>query len=262
MGKVLFKSGEHIVYMFSEYSPKDAIQSNQYLIVHNGRAALLDPGGNRTYHKLLEHISKLINPKEELDYIILSHQDPDIVASLNGWLMATKAEALISKLWTRFIPHFGLSSWLEGRIRPVEDSGESIDLGGINLYILPAHFLHSPGNFQVYDPVSKILFSGDAGASVGQDYMETDSLKDHIKYMEGFHKRYMASNKACRLWADMVSSLDIEIIAPQHGAIMVGKKVVREFINWMRELRCGVDLFSEENFKVPNEIAKKEPLFN
>ncbi len=262
MGKILFNSDDHIVYIFPDYSPKDAIQSNQYLIVHKGKAVLLDPGGNRTYHKLLEHISSLINPKEDLEYIILSHQDPDIVASLNGWLMITKAEALISKLWIRFIPHFGLSGWLEGRVRPIEDSGGSIELNGCKLYVLPAHFLHSPGNFQIYDPTSKILFSGDAGASVGQDYMEVQTIKDHIKYMEGFHKRYMASNKICRLWASMVEELDIEIIAPQHGAIMVGKDAVREFINWIKDLRCGVDLFSEENFKLPKDIIKREPMLN
>ena len=262
MGKLLFQSDDHRVYMFSEYSPKDAIQSNQYLIVHKGKGILLDPGGNRTYHRLLDHISQIINPKEDLIYILLSHQDPDIVASLNGWLMVTRAEALISKLWIRFLPHFGLSGWLEGRVKPVEDSGGSIELNGCRLYILPAHFLHSPGNFQVYDPVSKILFSGDAGASVGQDYMEVYSIKGHIKYMEGFHKRYMASNKICRLWAKMVERLDIEIIAPQHGAVMIGREAVKEFISWIKELRCGVDLLSEENYKLPKEIVKKEVLLN
>ena len=43
--------------------------------------------------------------------------------------------------------------------------------------------------------------------------------------MEGFHKRYMNSNKVCRFWAHMASGLDIDMIVPQHGRPLVGKAV-------------------------------------
>ena len=68
--------------------------------------------------------------------------------------------------------------------------------------------------------------------------------------MEGFHRRYMVSNKILRLWAAMVRQLDIDMIAPQHGAPMVGA-AVREFIDWVEQLACGVDLFGEANYRVP-----------
>ena len=93
----------------------------------------------------------------------------DVVAATNGWLMTTDAEAYASKLWIRFIPHFGLDRLVEERLRPIPDQGMELDLGGCVLKILPAHFLHSPGNFQVYDPVAKILYSGDLGASLGTE---------------------------------------------------------------------------------------------
>ena len=63
--------------------------------------------------------------------------------------------------------------------------------------------------------------------------------------MEGFHKRYMASNKAMRAWADMARTLDIDIIAPQHGAIFRGKQMVKQFIDWCAELQCGVDIIDD-----------------
>lgn len=69
---------------------------------------------------------------------------------------------------------------------------------------IPAHFLHSVGNFQLYDPVSKILFSGDMGASLVDDAAPVSDFAAHIQYMDGFHRRYMAANKICRLWARMV----------------------------------------------------------
>jgi len=52
-----------------------------------------------------------------------------------------------------------------------------------------AHFMHSEGNFRFYDPVSKILFSGDMGASiVGHTEVDApvEDFKKHIQYVEVF----------------------------------------------------------------------------
>ena len=43
-------------------------------------------------------------------------------------------------------------------------------------------------------------------------------LQAHIPRMEGFHRRYMVSNKILRLWVNMARQLDIAMIVPQHGA--------------------------------------------
>jgi hypothetical protein len=41
-----------------------------------------------------------------------------------------------------------------------------ITVGATDLVALPAHFMHAEGNFQFWDPVSGILFSGDLGVSL------------------------------------------------------------------------------------------------
>jgi flavorubredoxin len=244
--KAIYNTPEHKVIFFEDLMPASAVQANQVLIIHKGEGMLLDPGGHKVYSKLLSEVSVYI-PPNQIKYIFLSHEDPDIVAALNGWLMTTKAQAYMSKLWVRFVPHFGLDSQLEDRVVPIDDGGTKITLGGdCELLILPAHFMHSPGNFQVYDPCSKILFSGDLGASLGQDYFFVENFDEHIKYMEGFHKRYMASNKVLKFWANMVRQLDIEMIVPQHGAIFKGKEMVERFINWIENLQVGVDLITQE----------------
>jgi len=248
--KAVYNTPEHKVIFFEELTPASAVQANQVLITHKGEGMLLDPGGHKVFSKLLSDISPYI-PPSQIKYIFLSHQDPDIVASINGWLMTTKAQAYISKLWVRFLPHFGLDSQLEDRVIPIDDGGTKVVLGGdCELLILPAHFMHSPGNFQVYDPCSKILFSGDLGASLGQDYFFVENFDEHIKYMEGFLKRYMASNKVLTFWANMVRQLDIEMIVPQHGAIFKGKEMVERFINWVENLQVGVDLITQDRYRV------------
>ena len=70
--------------------------------------------------------------------------------------------------------------------------------------------------------------------------------------MEGFHKRYLASNKACQNGAQMAWNMDIEAIVPQHGIrYFKGKAMVRKFIDWVGGLACGVDIMSPSAYAVP-----------
>jgi flavorubredoxin len=241
---VLFDNGSHKNVLLEDIDSGLAVQANQHVIVHDGAGMVLDPGGHKVYNRVLSAtLAQLRGAK--LKFLFLSHQDPDIVAASNGWLMTTDADAYISSLWVRFVPHFGLDRLVETRLKGIPDEGMVLDLGGCPLSICPAHFLHSPGNFQIYDPVSRILYSGDLGASLGMPYREVESFDEHVKYMEGFHRRYMAGNKAMHAWAEMARTLDIEIIAPQHGALFRGKEQVNRFIDWCDMLPCGIDLLPE-----------------
>jgi len=229
----------------------ETIQSNQFLIVDGGQAALIDPGGNLTYHRLFAEIFRHIHVKH-LDYVIASHQDPDVVASINKWLVGTDCMVVVPAIWARFVPHFCSPGATRGRLIGIPDEGMNIRLGNATLKAIPAHFLHSEGNFHFYDPVSRILFSGDVGASsVGaQDSAKpVTDVGQHIPKMQGFHRRYMNSNKVCRLWANMVRRLDVEWIVPQHGPSFKGKKAVREFLEWIENLQCGVDLMTQQNYQ-------------
>jgi flavorubredoxin len=241
---VLFDDGNHKNVLLEDFSGGLAVQANQHVIIDSGNGMILDPGGHKIYSKVLAATTGLLG-KAKLTTIFLSHQDPDIVAAVNGWLMTTDATAHVSKLWIRFVAHFGLDRLVESRLLGIPDEGMKLPLGSSEMRVIPAHFLHSPGNFQVYDPVSKILYSGDLGASVGQDYREVTDFDAHEAFIRGFHRRYMSGNRAMRAWAKIVRGLDIEIIAPQHGALFRGKPMVERFISWCENLECGVDLVDE-----------------
>lgn len=247
--RTLFDDGRHRNLLLEDFGRGLMVQANQHLIVHAGHGAILDPGGHKVYNRALKETLTLL-AGGRLDTIFLSHQDPDVVAALNGWLMATEATAYASRLWLRFIPHFGLDSLVVERLVGLPDEGAMLDLGGCALMVLPAHFLHSEGNFQLYDPVSKILYSGDLGASLGQDYQEVTDFDAHVRYMEGFHRRYMSSRRVLQAWAAMVRQLDVEMIAPQHGAFLRGKPLVERFISWCEGLECGLDLMLDK-YKLP-----------
>jgi len=249
---VLYEDENHKNVLMEDYSEGEMIPANQHLIMHNGKGMFLDPGGHKMHSKLFADLSDHLLPNK-IKYLFFSHKDPDIVAAINFWLMATEADGYMSSMWVRFVSHFGIDSMMSDRIKPISDEGCLLDLEGVHLSIIPAHFLHSCGNFQVYDPVSKILYSGDLGASIGTENRIIEDFDSHIQYIEGFHRRYMPTNKGYQYWANMVEQLDIEIIAPQHGAIYKGKENVKKFIDWVRDTQCGLDIM-EDTYKLPTKL--------
>lgn len=256
----LFNDGNHRCLAFENLVSGDGIQANQFLVIHDRHTALIDPGGDLTYTPLFMEVIKHVTIKE-LDYVIASHQDPDIIASLDKWMTYTNCQIACSELWSRFLPHLipkhleqvSKRSLDKSRYISIPDGGMDLPLGDTVLKAIPAHFLHSVGNFHFYDPISKILFSGDLGASMVDKDLDQPvaDFEAHIPAMLGFHQRYMANNKACRLWANMARGLDIEMIVPQHGCSFKGKEMINKFIDWVETLECGLDLMDESNYQIP-----------
>ena len=226
-----------------EAEVEKGILTNQYLIVDGKEGMLIDPGGQYVFERVYRNVSEFISP-ENIKAVFFSHQDPDVVGSL---IMISdffpNADIYVSSLWTRFLPHLGVMGGIT--MKEIPDNGTTVRIGNTELIIIPAHFLHSPGNFTLYDPKVKVLFSGDIGAAVfpeGTWYLFVDDFNEHVKYMEGFHRRYIPTKEAINIWLKRIEKLDIDVIAPQHGAIFTGDNV-RKFIYWLKGLdKVGVDL--------------------
>lgn len=241
---VLFENENHKFVLLNENegSAEKGLPSNQYLIQHKNSGVLLDPGGFGVMPQVLVEMFHYLEP-ENIKGIFLSHQDPDIVGGISTWMEMTPAKVYAPEIWLRFLPHYGITNMK--RFTGVPDEGGKYKIAaGFELDIIPAHFLHSPGQINVYDPVSKILFSGDIGAAIVQNRKVkefVDDFGEHVPCIESFHVRYMASGKALRHWVKTVSKLDIKMIAPQHGPVYRGK-AVKDFFKWLNGLKCGVDL--------------------
>lgn len=136
------------------------------------------------------------------------------------------------------------------------DSGGYYPLGDSGIVAMSAHFLHSVGNFQFYYPISKILFSGDMGVSlVGHSDESITDFNSHIRQMECFHRRYMTSKKVTRLWADAVRELDVSMMVPQHGLRLENKEVFDQFLDWISQLDCGIDLFDQQSYQFKQHMS-------
>lgn len=262
---ILYDDDYHKCIAFSMNDDADeSVPSNQFLIIDGNEACIIDPGGDLTFTPLTLNITKFI-PMDKIKYVIGSHQDPDILASMPRWLLHLENTTLIiPKLWERFLPHYN-SAFTKGRLHHklserligIPDEGDFYPLGDSGIVAIPAHFLHSVGNMQFYDPVSKILFSGDMGASlIGDSGVAVQDFNEHIDSMYGFHRRYMVSNKATRLWADAVVKLDVKQMVPQHGKRFDGREMFEQFLAWISELECGIDLMAEQNYNFDEQLTK------
>jgi flavorubredoxin len=122
----------------------------------------------------------------------------------------------------------------------IPDNGDKLKLNNMELEFIPAHYLHSSANFHVYDPKSKILFSGDIGAALEPPGtpMFVEDFEAHIEKMRFFHERWMPSNEAKMHWLQRIRKLDIEIMAPQHGRLFKGDDVTK-FLDWFEKLNVG-----------------------
>ena len=78
---ILYDNGHHKCVAFSMPHDDESVPSNQFLIINGKEAAIIDPGGDLTFTPLTIGIIKHTR-MDNIRYIIGSHQDPDIIASM------------------------------------------------------------------------------------------------------------------------------------------------------------------------------------
>jgi len=236
----LFDDGERSWTFFGRdpSRPERVIDTNEYLVRHRDAGMLLDPGGMEIFPTVVTAVSRATG-MENIEAIFASHQDPDILSSLALWVrLCPDAKVYVPRIWETFMTHFSF----EARFELVPDAGMVLPLGSSNeLLLVPAHYLHSSGNFSVYDPRAKILFTGDIGAAMlpaGHTEVFVSDFSSHVALMDGFHRRWMPSATARDAWVSKVSQLDVEMLCPQHGSLMVGEDVAR-FLEWFSSIEVG-----------------------
>lgn len=240
IAKTIYQDGPHrwVAITRDPARPDYLIDTNEYLITDGEQSLLCDPGGLEIFPAVFATVSGECDP-HGIAALFSSHQDPDIISSLALWLeFNPQIRCYTSWLWAGFIPHFGGT---RETFVPIADEGMTFGLGRLSLQAVPAHYLHSSGNFHLYDPAARVLFSGDVGAALlaPDAGLYVTDFDRHIAHAEGFHRRWMGSNDAKRDWCERAAKLDIDMLCPQHGAIYQGEDVQR-FINWFDELQVGV----------------------
>lgn len=214
-----------------------AFRSNAYLIIDGEEALVIDPGHRSYFDLVFERVGQIL-PPEQVSGMVVCHQDPDVAGSMAQWLAVNPQMDVITSLRAHILlPAYGQEHY---RFFNIEEPYRFASRR--KLHFIAAPFLHSPGSFATYDETSQFLFSGDIWAALDMDWtLVAQDFAAHRDKLNMFNQDYMASNVATRHFVQHIEDLAISAILPQHGALLP-QSLVPEALDYMRELRCGLDL--------------------
>jgi glyoxylase-like metal-dependent hydrolase (beta-lactamase superfamily II) len=214
------------------------------------RSMVFDPGTKLDVKDLLPALKELIGGMDKLDYIFLSHQDPDVSSNSSMILSYAPNSQLITSIDTwRLVKMYGIA---EQRFLAVENLPSSrLQISGMDqaIHFISALYCHFRGAQMAYDPESGILFSGDVmGGLNTRRGAGISANEDSWKGIAQFHQIYMPSSLALRETIGRIGMMQNlpRIIAPQHGDIVAGQ-TVHEFMERLSRLKVGIDRLSERS---------------
>ena len=186
--------------------------ANTYLI-RGTKNILVDPGHFHHFGYVRERLSSMSMAAEDIDLVVLTHGHPDHMEGIQAF---SGSSALISlhPVEFRFIKDFALQY---GAVPGLSEFQPSFLLQEGELRVDDKVFQvlhspgHSPGSLCLYWAEKKALFSGDVIFQQGLGRTDLpggngDQLKESIRRL---------------------SRLDVEILLPGHGQIVLGKERVR-----------------------------------
>src|SRR5690606_23581297 len=158
-------------YWVGKREEKGVFFSNPYLRTFSGVDAtsgktqvfnlLIDPGSSSDFSVVHTKVSSLIGGMDKISALFINHQDPDVGASASiiSARYAPKAAILCSEDTWRLIVHQNLP---RDRFIPTEKFKTGIRLPtGHRVIPVPSPFCHFRGAVMLYDPETRVLFTGD-----------------------------------------------------------------------------------------------------
>ena len=153
---------------------------NSYLVRGSEKTALIETCHEGFFEQYLENIHEVC-PLEEIDYIIMNHNEPDHSGSLAKLLeLMPNAKVLASQAGSMYIRNITNRSDLE--VQKVKD-GETLDLGNRMLTFLFAPNLHWPDSMFTWVEDAKTLFTCDF---LGCHYCEPYTFDYNIAYPKAY----------------------------------------------------------------------------
>ncbi|MBP7174716.1 MAG: response regulator [Thermoclostridium sp.] len=221
------------IYWVGGHEHNGGLHCNPYLIIDEEEAVLIDPGSVLDFEYVYENVCSLV-PLEKIKYVILHHQDPDFCASVPLFEKKGASFKIVTHWRTQtLVKYYGVKS--DYYIVNKNDFKLMLKSGRI-LGFIQTPYLHFPGAITTYDYQTKTLFSSDLFGAFSYEW-KLYASEGYMEKMKAFHEHYMPSNDILRPVMEVFLSMDISMIAPQHGSIL--NNHIRDYIKALRDLECG-----------------------
>jgi len=244
-------------YWVGKRDPKSIFHANPYLRVFKPRPGfehdgpfhlLIDPGSSSDFAVVSAKIGMLVGGMNKLSALFINHQDPDVGSSAAAICgrYAPSASIICSEATWRLIIHFNLPP--ERYVDTARFPRGFDTHTGHTMLPVPSPFCHFRGAVMLYDPETRVLFTGDLFG--GLTPLEARGLwADESDWagLRAFHQTYMPTNRVLVRAIEAIRSLDppVEIIAPQHGRLLRGPILLR-FMERLARLPVGLDILEDE----------------
>ena len=244
-------------YWVGKRADGSVLHANPYLRCFRGKGPaseretafnlLIDPGSSSDFSTVHTKIKGLVGGLEKLSALFINHQDPDVgsSATIISARYAPKASIICSEDTWRLIVHSNLP---RERFVGTERFGKGIKLPtGHRLVPVPSPYCHFRGAVMLYDPQTRVLFTGDLFGGL-TDANDTRLFAQESDWagIRAFHQIYMPTNLALTRVVAAIRALEpgVEVIAPQHGRVIKGD-LVPLFLERMNRLQVGLDIMDE-----------------
>ncbi len=202
-----------------EYSRQQGTTANAYLI-RGDRLALLDPPGESFTEIFLTELERQLD-LSQLDYVILSHVNPNRLATLKTLLAkAPQANIICSRPGENFL-NAACPEWA-ARIQAIR-SQSTLELGqGHSLMFITVPTPRWADGLCTFDPATQILYTDKFfGAHVCGDAIFDENWKaldgDRRYYFDCLHA---PQAKQVETALDQFTDLPAQFYAPAHGSIV------------------------------------------
>lgn len=200
------------------YYPESGFTSNSYLIENDVRI-LIDPGHHDHFQDLVELMKEDGFEFKDLDWVVVTHAHVDHCGAVHEIQKLFKVKVAMHEAEKEYLYGFSehvhrligetlvpfvVDYWIKG--------DKSVGLGDLDIVILHTPG-HTPGSISIYSPSQKYLITGDLIFQGGVGRTDLGGNSDLLKKS-----------------IEQVSQLNVEMLLPGHGPIIVGtNKVLRNF---------------------------------
>ena len=242
------------------YDSESGLHCNPYLIKDGNEAVVIDGGSRPDFPTVMMKILETGMDVKSIKALIYHHYDPDLCGSIPNFEdIIDKPDIMIisHKENNMFIRHYQVKSPLisHDAIKSVFrfSSGRTLTFHNIP-------YAHSSGSFITFDRETGVLFTSDLFGSYGSTWdlflkltpkcrtcIDTTICTSQKKYCPlpdfiNYHRHIMTSDKALSHAAGVVSDLNANMLAPQHGSVIHDQEDIRFMINLLMNLKgVGID---------------------